>query len=489
MYGKLLRLEIKNFFRNPQFGANLIMKIMAFFGMAYFSALFILAPVMLFYYAKEDMKADPLLLFCRYFVYYWAFDLTIRYFVQQMPTQNIKPFLTTGLTKKILVKYTILKTFFSFFNWGNLLFMIPFAGLMVFAGDYSVPSALMFVIGILFVFYFNNFLNILLNGKTAIVIVVFGIIAILGGLEYYGVLKLSHFSEKMFYSFYAVPGVFLVPVILALALMYFCYRFIFENFYLDKGLELKKAEGKTENIDFLNRYGVTGTFINNDIRLLKRSKAARSALVASIMFLFYGLLFFMDGYKNDMMKLLSGIMVTGGFMFMFGQRVPGWDSSYYPLMMTQNVPYKEYLKGKWTLIILGCFISIILALGYAFISWELYLTIFAAGLYNLGVNSYITLLAGAFNKKPIDLNSSAKSFGGGGGNNFNMKIMLLVIPQLFIPVVVFTAMKYFFGIYPAVASLGILGIIGFLIRDKIFDRIVKIYKTQKYSTLEAFKKG
>ena len=58
---------------------------------------------------------------------------------------------------------------------------------------------------------------------------------------------------------------------------------------------------------------------------------------------------------------------------------------------------------------------------------------------------------------------------------------------MILPMGVFAVAKYFFGIYPAVASLGVLGIIGFLIRDKIFDTIVKVYKTQKYSTLDSFK--
>ena len=58
---------------------------------------------------------------------------------------------------------------------------------------------------------------------------------------------------------------------------------------------------------------------------------------------------------------------------------------------------------------------------------------------------------------------------------------------MLLPMAVFAIVKYFFGIYPAVASLGILGIIGFLIRDKIFDVIVKVYKTEKYSTLNSFK--
>src|SRR5690606_8469504 len=120
-----------------------------------------------------------------------------------------------------------------------------------------------------------------------------------------------------------------------------------------------------------------------------------------------------------------------------------------------------------------------------FISWEFYLTIFAAGLYNLGVNSYLTLLAGAYNKKPIDLNSRAKSFGG-GANNMNMKVVLIMVPQMVLPMAVFAAVKYFFGLEMAVASLAVLGLTGFLLRDKIFDLIVKTYKSQKYSTISAF---
>ena len=486
MYWRLLQLEFKNFIRNPQFGTNLGMKILMFFGMAYFSAIFVALPFILYFFAKKKMMADPLLIFCKFFIYYWAFDLIIRYFLQQMPTQNIKPFLTLGITKKKLVNYTVIKILVNFFNWGNLLFLLPFAGLLIYDGGYSVMHLIMFTIGIFAIFYFNNFLNILLNGKNLVLYIVVAVMASLAALEYFKIIELSYYSQRLFYSLYEYAGVFLIPVILAVLTAYLAYQEIYKNFYLDKGLELKVAEGKTENIAFFDRYGVMGTFINNDIRLLKRSKAAKSALFASAMFLLYGLLTFTKGYDNSFMQVFMGIFVTGGFMLMFGQRVPSWDSSYYPLMMTSNVPYKEYLRGKWSLIIIGISVSIVLSSFYLLISWEFYLTVFAAGLYNLGVNSYITLLAGAFNKKPIDLNSKSKSFGG-GTNNFNMKTMLLTIPQMLLPMAVFAIVKYFLGIYPAVASLGILGIIGFMMRDKVFGYIVKVYKTQKYSTLDSFK--
>jgi hypothetical protein len=155
-------------------------------------------------------------------------------------------------------------------------------------------------------------------------------------------------------------------------------------------------------------------------------------------------------------------------------------------MMTQNIPYKEYIKAKWYMSVFTIAIAIVLALGYAWISWEFYFTIFAAGLYNLGVNSYLTLLAGAYNKKPIDLNSDRKAFAG-GQNNFSLKTFLFMVPQMILPMLVFAVAKYFFGITVAVIILGILGLIGFLLKDKIFSQIVKAYKTEKYTTISAFK--
>ncbi len=110
---------------------------------------------------------------------------------------------------------------------------------------------------------------------------------------------------------------------------------------------------------------------------------------------------------------------------------------------------------------------------------------FAAGLYNMGVNSQFTLWSGAFNKSQIDLNSKEKRLGQ--KNSFNMVSMLLLIPKMLLPMAVFAVTKYFFGMAAGVISIAVLGFAGFLFREKIFDIIVKHYKKEKYSTLDAFK--
>ena len=68
-----------------------------------------------------------------------------------------------------------------------------------------------------------------------------------------------------------------------------------------------------------------------------------------------------------------------------------------------------------------------------------------------------------------------------------MIAMLLLIPKMLLPMGVFALTKYLWGITGGVISIAIIGIIGFFLREKIFDIIVKHYKVEKYSTLEAFK--
>ncbi|MEI3788848.1 MULTISPECIES: DUF5687 family protein [unclassified Chryseobacterium] len=485
MFLKFLRLEIKSFFRGTSVGVNLAMKILRFIGILYFMACLAGGAFAAFFYVRDEMHQDPLKAISKLVVVAWALDLILKYIWQEMSTQNIKPFLTQNIPKNTLVNYMLVKTFLSALSWLNSLFFITFSLIALFNG-YSVTGILAWLIGISFLFYLNNFINILFNDKEIVAIIIGLLFAAVAGLGYYNIVPVLSYSERFVYSFYKNPYMIVIPVMLFFSLWKICFNYVRKEFYLDQGLEAKKQFGKTENIAFLNKYGVIGTFINNDIKMLRRNKVTKGILIGSFFFLFYGLLMYTSViYKTPAMMMFMGLFVTGGFQFLFGQRVPAFDSSYYPLMMTLNVPYKEYLKAKWWLINIVTAASIIVALFYAYFGWEVYITFLAAGLYNIGVNSQLTLWSGAFNKTQIDLNSKEKRIGQ--KNSFNLKSMLLLIPKMLLPMGVFALSKYFFGITAGVVSIAVFGLAGFFLREKIFDIIVKQYKREKYSTLDAFK--
>lgn len=485
MFVKFLRLEIKSFFRGTSVGINLAMKIFRFLGILSIIAYCIGAGFLAFFYVEKEMEQDPLKVVSKFMIIVWVADLIFKYMMQQMSTQNIKPFLTLNISKKTLVNYMLIKTFLSPFSWMNSFFLVTFAAICMFNG-FGILGSLSWLIALSLLFYLNNFINILFNNRENIAIAVGVLFAIIGGLAYYNIVPVLDYSEKLFYAFYDQPYFTVFAIGLFAGLWYICFNHVKKEFYLDQGLEDKKTIGKTENIAFLNKYGAIGSFINNDIKMMRRNKVTKGIIIGSFMFIFYGLLMFSsDIYKTPYMMMFMGLFVTGGFQFLFGQRVPSFDSSYYPLMMTLNVPYKEYLKAKWWLMNIVTAVSIIVALFYAIISWETYFTFFAAGLYNIGVNSQFTLWSGAFNKTQIDLNSKEKVMGQ--KNSFNLKSLLLLIPKMLLPMAVFGISKYFFGMTGGMISIAILGLIGFLFREKIFDTIVKQYKSEKYSTLEAFK--
>jgi hypothetical protein len=183
--------------------------------------------------------------------------------------------------------------------------------------------------------------------------------------------------------------------------------------------------------------------------------------------------------------MFAGIFVSGGFLITFGQFVPSWDSAYYPLMMTQNISYRNYLSSKWWLMVIATFVTTILAAFYLYFGWQIYLTVVVGAIYNIGVNSHMVLLGGAYTKTPIDLASGKAAFGD--KKAFNIKTLLISIPQLLLPMLLYGLGTYFGGLILGLSMVAIAGAIGFLMRDKMFTIIERVYKTEKYATLHSYK--
>jgi multisubunit Na+/H+ antiporter MnhC subunit len=313
-------------------------------------------------------------------------------------------------------------------------------------------------------------------------------VAILAGLQYCGYFNITDYSAPFFDAIFNTYWAFVIPVFALVLLYYFTFLYFKRNLYLDAGLASKHDIAKTEDLTWLNQFGTIGTFLKNDIKLIKRNKRSKTTVGLSVMFLFYGLLFFTNGieaYNNPMMHIFAGIFVSGGFLITFGQFVPSWDSAYYQLMMTQNIPYKGYLSSKWWLMVIATIVSTTIASFYLYFGWQIYLTIIVGAIYNIGVNSHLVLLGGAYTKTPIDLSSGKGAFGD--KKAFNIKTMLISIPQLGLPVLLFWLGSKFFSPDVGLALVATLGILGFALKNKAFSLIERVYKTEKYATIAAYK--
>ena len=435
---------------------------------------------------KEDSIA-PFLYVNKQLIYVFAYLIVMRYFVQSLPVLNIKALLLTPLLKTKIVRFSLLKTVFTYFNILPLFFLIPFSFLLAQTGKFDIIGLIFWNINILGLIYVTNFFNFLLNNKDKLLYAIGGLLALTKGLEYYAIIDFTAYSEQFFYLFYSQPYAVSFTWLLVFWLYDYVYKYLLQGLYIDTGLQIKTKEAKMEDFSFLDRFGKTATFIKNDLRLLKRSKRARTAVYMGIGMLFYGIIFVPSEEILGSGFLFFGYLFsTGGFLFMFGSFVPSWDSQYYPLMMTQNIEYKEYLNSKWSLMIIGTVVSTVLAsFIYSFFGVNAVYAVLAGAFYNIGVNGYLTLWAGAYTKSPIDLNSSANAFGD--KKAFNAKTMLVGIPQMLLPVLVYYFTSQYYDHFTGCLAVAVLGTLGILLKPIAFNLILKAYKTEKYSTLKAYK--
>ncbi|MNJ99351.1 hypothetical protein D3C87_171270 [compost metagenome] len=486
MFRKFLRLEWKSFTRASSFSANVVMKIFMIIGTIYFGSMFLLLGFGSFYLIEKSMNQDPLDVVSKYALYYMVFDLMVKLFLQKIPVINIRPLLTLPIKRSTIVNFALGKTALSFFNIIHAFFFIPFSIVLI-INDYDPINVVLWHVGMMALIYCNNFINILTNSKDWVLYVVIALLAGMAATEYYSLFDITSITSVFYHGLYSTYYMFIIPVVALVALWYVSFTFFHKNLYLDTGLKGKHEVAETENYTWLNKFGTLGTFLKNDIKLIRRNKRSKMTVIMSVLFLFYGLLFMTGGiemYDNSYMKIFAAIFVTGGFMFTFGQFVPSWDSAYYPLMMSQNIQYREYISSKWWLVVIGTVASTILASFYLYFGVETYLIILAGAVYNIGFNSHLVLLGGAYIKTPIDLASSKQAFGD--KKAFNMQGLLLTLPKLVLPIVLFLLGSLISPMagYGFVAGAGVLG---FAFRNKVFSMIEKVYKTEKYKTLESYK--
>lgn len=485
MFKHFIKLEWKSFFRSASLGSNIALKII----LGLFATILILEFLALgvfSYDIMEEYNLKPLETVNKYLIYYLLGDLVIRYFLQKMPVTNIKPLLVLPINKSAIVHYSLGKTFISFFNVAHAFFFIPFTARLLYEGFGF--QAILWHLAIAAFIYSNNFINVLINNKNSIFYTLLAIVSSLVIAQYYQLYDITDYTQSFFHGMYTSSYLFLLPIFIVIITYYLSFDYFKNILNLDTGLAKKGEEAKTENFTWLNQFGTLGTFLKNDIRLLKRNKRSRMTLFMSVMFVFYGLLFFtnsIEAYNNPAMKVFAGIFVSGGFLFTFGQFIPSWDSAYYQLMMSQNIQYREYISSKWWLMVIGTVISTILASFYLYFGLHTYLIVVVAAIFNIGVNSHLVMLGGAFVKTPIDLTTSKQAFGD--KQAFNVKTMLIAIPKMVLPMGLYAVGYYLFSPNIGLLFVAVAGILGFAFRNFVFNKIEKIYKTEKYATIAAYK--
>jgi len=485
---QFLNLEWKQHFRSAYWQKSMLLNILLIFFALWMAGSFLILGFASYPMLKKLYPDnDPFLVF-NGFLFFWILgDLFMRFFFQKLPVMSVKPLLALPIKRSKVVNYVLGKSAVSFFNFLPFFAIIPFA-IMLINNGYSVAAIVVWILTLIVITLIINFLNFIIESLSAETelsfLPIMAIVGLLYGLNHFGIVSFSSLIGDGVNAISSNFALILIPIGILSVLYYLNFKGLYKKLYLDNSLKTKTSQARTTNLEWTKKFGDIAPFMQLDLKLITRSKRAKSSLWMLGLGLLYGLFFYPNPEYADMpwFFIFIGIFVTGIFLINFGQFIPAWDSGYYKLLMSQNVKYEKYLKSKFTLMVMSVIIMFVLSIPYVYFGSKILLAHFAAAIYNIGVNSHVMLYGGSFNRKKIELNQKAAfNFQGTGAVQW-----IIGIPLMILPMIIFGVLNYFINFEIAIAVIIGLGLIGIGFHQKIMQFITRKYQDSKYKMIDAF---
>ncbi|QCX01836.1 hypothetical protein FGM00_17565 [Aggregatimonas sangjinii] len=485
MFKHFVRLQWKSFFRSSSFGKSLGMKlVMGFFALYMLVSLLVSGGGMYFILKKAFPDVDPLIIVSRYMVYWILAELFLRYFMQKLPVLDVKPLLTIPVKKSSITHYILARSGISFYNVLSLFFFLPFAVVLLFNG-YPATKVIPWLAALIGIVLSINYINFIINKNDKALIAIGGLLIGLYALDYFSIFPVRHTVGNLFYALYQYPVLAIVPILVAMGTYYIDYNYLRDKLFLDTSLKTKTKLAETSDLAWTKRFGDIAPFMQLDLKLIWRNKRTKVQAFMSLAMVFYGLIFYgMDTYgATSTIYVFVGIFMTGMFLSNFGQFIPAWDSEYYSMMMSQNIPLRKYLESKVVLISVSIVVMFLLSIPYVYFGWRALAINAACAIYNFGVNIPVILYFGSFNKKRIDLTKSAL----GNTQGMSATQFLVLLPLMVVPCILYFVLKTFVSFEVAIGVLSTFGIIGLAFRNQLMHLVTEAYRKKKYGMIAGFK--
>jgi hypothetical protein len=202
MLSTFLSHQWKDFWRSRNRGGSIAAQLLLGFFMLYFLAIAIAVGFgMNIVIEKAFPGKNAITVFNGFILYYFLFDLAVRTQAQELPTLSIIPYLHLNISKKSIVNFLNIKSLFTVFNFLPLFVFIPFS-LMKIGPALGFLTGAMYILSIVSLSIFNNYLVLYLKRKSISNILYFAIgittIMALAALDYYKIISVRNASDFCF---------------------------------------------------------------------------------------------------------------------------------------------------------------------------------------------------------------------------------------------------------------------------------------------------
>jgi hypothetical protein len=392
--------------------------------------------------------------------YYFISDLLFRFFVQQLPTMSILPYLTLPIKKGKLLHYLLTRSIFSFFNIIPFILILPFF-IKVIYSSHTLIFSIAWLITFISLVATSNFLNFSLKKyftvRPSMVLILFALVGLILYLDF-----LSSISASVTFSIIVIyisnnPEFVIIPVSIAVLAYSLAFSLLKKNSYIENKHSVIRK--RTESFSFLSRYGEVGDLVSVELKMILRNKRPKSVLYFSFIFLGYGLLLYDNhGLENYATLILAGFILTAAFSVNYGQFLFSWEGSFFDSYIANKISTINYIRSKYIIFSISGIIAFVLTLPYGLLSYKIIIVNMAMLFFNTGVSSIMIIMIATYNTSSIELGKSQFFNYQGTG----MAQFLMIIPVIGLPMLVFLIFTLSgipeYSVY-ALAFIGIIAIV------------------------------
>jgi hypothetical protein len=481
--------ELKAFWRSKNTGKSIAIRVVMGFFIVYLLACVLLVAFFLDKILAVSFPTQNLILsFCGIILYYFLFDLFMRAQLQELPTLRVQPYLLLTVKKNTIVRYLSFASLQSFFNLWPVILFTPFICKVIIHQKGGLVALALFV-ALLGFMVFNNYLSLYIKRKANLNGWIFlgyaAVLALIGLSDFlWHVFSVRTASTWFFNHLLIQPVWFLLPILLACLMFYVNFLYLKHNLYLEELVSKKKDYKTSTEIPLLNKFGKIGDLVGNEVKLILRNKRPRSALTMTLLFMFYGLIFYTNKhYSGDYMKVFCGMFMTGIFIISYGQFMYSWQAGHFDGILVSRVNFRDFLKAKYLLFTAVSSVAFLFTLPYAYFGWHIILVHFVMLIWNIGVNTTIVLFFANRNYKRIDLTKGASfNWEGVGATQ-----MLLGFPLFILPFVFYAPLALFKHADIGLAILAIVGLAFVLTRNYWIAKLETDFSEKRYKIAEGFR--
>ncbi|MCZ4407877.1 DUF5687 family protein [Cryomorphaceae bacterium 1068] len=479
-----------SFRRSPALTQNLLQTLfLAFFGF-YIAVSFLISGLVAGELIRDFFPGRNVLgMAGAFLIYYLPMDILMRYFLQKFPTLSIRPYLLLPVSKSAMIHYLLRRSLFSFYSFLPLFLTFPFFMVEVLPNA-SSTEAVGFIIMVLGLIVSSNYISFWVSKASdfnnafsiVLLLLLFGFLF----LEYKGITSFFPYLESAATAFFTNPIWWAIPILISVGV--YLYLFSYFKKYLTAEKE-SKDETYLQNINlgFFGRFGRAGRLMDLELRLLLRSKRARSYLLMSLAILFLPLAMgVMEGSEKEFYYLLFGLFMTGMIALNHGQLMLSWNSLHFDLLLSRGNTIQDIFRAKYYILALSCAVTYVLTLPYVF--YDPMIVVFNTALLfiNMSFSIYMYMALASYNSLRVDPNEGGSfSMSGFGAAHY-----LIGIPIMIFPIVLFYVGKLGFGsITGGILTLLVVGVLATIFHQRVIDACVKLFTRNRYKIAAAFRKA